>query len=133
MSEKELSKSDKNITWELNHQIIRDSYMNLIKLNQKKPTIKQVSEDCKLSMTTINKHLKSLKFDPLRHPLRILTDDVLLSIASSAKAGSSSSQKLWVQILEGWSEKQEITHGISPTLVDLVKKYKNEEQIKKDD
>ena len=133
MSDKELNESDKNITWELNHQIIRDSYMDLIKLNQKKPTIKQVSEDCKLSMTTIHKHLKSLKFDPLRHPLRILTDDVLLSIASSAKAGSSSSQKLWVQIFEGWSEKQEITHGISPTLVDLVKKYKNEEQIKKDD
>ena len=133
MADKELNESNKNITWELNHQLIRDSYMELIKRNQKKPTIKEVSDDCRLSMTTINKHLKSLKFDPLRHPLRILTDDVLLAIASAAKGGSSSSQKLWMQVCEGWSEKQEITHGISPTLIDLVKKYKNEEQNEKKD
>jgi len=126
MSKKELSKSDKNITWDLNHRIIRDSYIKLIKLYQKKPTIKEVSEDCNLSMTTIDKHLKNLQFDPLKHPLRILTEDVILSIASSAKAGSSASQKLWMQICEGWSEKQEIMHGMTPTLTDLVKKYRDE-------
>ena len=126
MAKEGLSKSDKNITWDLNHRIIRDSYMKLIKKNQRRPTIKEVSKDCNLSMTTINKHLKNLQFDPLKHPLRILSDDVLLAIASSAKDGSSASQKLWMQICEGWSEKQEIMHGMTPTLTDLVKKYRDE-------
>ena len=105
MAKKELSKSCKNITWDLNHQIIRDSYVKLIKNFKRKPTIKEVSEDSGISTTTIDKHIKELTFEPLKHPLRMLTEDVILSIANSAKKGSSASQKLWMQICEGWSEK----------------------------
>ena len=105
MAKKELPESNKNITWDLNHQIIRDSYVNLIKLHKRKPTYAEVSIDCKLSPKTIKKHIDTLKFDPLRHPLRILTEDVMLAIEDSAKKGSSASQKLWMQICEGWTEK----------------------------
>ena len=115
MAKKDLGKSGRNITWDLNHHIIRDSYVKLIKDFKRKPTIAEVSKDCNLSHNTIDKHIKELKFDPLKHPLRMLTEDVILSIANSAKRGSSASQKLWMQIAEGWSEKTilegEITTG----------------------
>ncbi|NQU87294.1 MAG: hypothetical protein HQ541_16190 [Mariniphaga sp.] len=110
MAKKELGKSGKNITYDLNHQIIRDSYVKLIKNLKRKPTIAEVSKDCNLSHNTIDKHIKELKFNPLKHPLRILSDDVILSIVNSAKKGSSASQKLWMQICEGWTEKQVIEH-----------------------
>jgi len=105
MAKKDLGKSGYNITYDLNHQIIRDSYVRLIKNLKRKPTIAEVSKDCNLSHNTIDKHIKDLKFDPLKHPLRMLTEDVMLSIANSAKKGSSASQKLWMQICENYSER----------------------------
>ena len=105
MAKKELPESNKNITWDLNHQIIRDAYVKLIGSFKRKPTYQEVSNDCNLSIKTIKKHIDTLKFDPLKHPLRILTDDVILAIAASARNGSSASQKLFMQICEGWTEK----------------------------
>ena len=89
-----MSKSCKNITWELNHSIIRDSYVKLIQNLERKPTYAEVFEDCNLSINTIKKHIDTLKFNPAKHPLRILTDDVILAIAGSAMDGSHGSQKL---------------------------------------
>ena len=129
MAKKELPESNKNITWDLNHQIIRDSYVDLIKLHKRKPTYAEVSIDCKLSPKTIKKHIDTLRFDPLKHPLRILTEDVILSIVDSAKNGSSASQKLWMQICEGWTEKQIIEHegkiNLEDVRVKLIDKLTN--------
>jgi len=99
------SDSGHNITWDLNHTIIRDSYVKLIRTTKRKPTFAEVSKDCKLSIPTIQKHLHTLVFELRKHPLRILTDDVLLAIVNSARKGSTGSQKLWMQLTEGWSEK----------------------------
>ena len=103
-------KSCKNTTWDYNHSIIRDSYVKLIKNFKRKPTYDEVSKDINLSINTIKKHIDELKFEPLKHPSRILTEDVILAIANSAQEGSSASQKLWMQICEGWSERQIIKH-----------------------
>ena len=110
MAKEKLEKVGKNITWDYNHSIIRDSYVKLIKELERKPTYAEVSKDCNLSHVTIEKHIKSLKFNPAKHPLRILTEDVIMSIAGSAMDGSHGSQKLWMQIIEGWSERQVIKH-----------------------
>ena len=104
-SNKPLGKTGKNITYELNHSLIHDSYVKLIEQLKRKPTIAEVAEDCKLSHNTIDFHIKNLKFDPLKHPLRVLSEGVLIAIAKSAKDGSSASQKLWMQLTEGWTEK----------------------------
>ena len=110
MAKEKLSESCKNITWEINHQIIRDAYVTLIASLERKPTYKEVSEDCGLSINTIKKHIDELKFNPVKSPLRILTEDVIMSIANSALEGSHGSQKLWMQILEGWSERTVLEH-----------------------
>ena len=125
-SNKELSKSCNNITWDLNHQIIRDTYVKLIKELTRKPTYQEVSDACNLSVNTIKKHIDTLKFNPLKHPLRILTEDVLMAIKKSAENGSSASQKLWMQICEGWTEKtiNEIP-GIEPISEIILTIHKN--------
>ena len=110
MAKEELPKSTKNITWEINHQIIRDAYVTLIAELERKPTYQEVSDHCNLSIKTIKKHIDELKFNPVKSPLRILTEDVIMSIANSALEGSHGSQKLWMQILEGWSERTVLEH-----------------------
>ena len=119
---KKVIESNKNITWELNHSIIRDSYVELIKKLRRKPTYKEVSKDANLSIKTIKLHIDKLKFEPHKHPLRILSDDVLIAIAHSAQLGSSASQKLWMQICEGWTEKQVMEHTGNITLNDARKR-----------
>jgi len=103
---KKLLKSSKNITWEVNHRIISDSYLKLIKKLGRKPTYEEVVRDTGISRATLQKHIAELKFEPQKHPLRILTDEVILSIYKSAIKGSSASQKLWFMLMEGWNEHQ---------------------------
>lgn len=122
MVDKKLADSCKNITWELNHGIIRNTYVDLIKEFKRKPTYKEISEKCNLSINTIKKHIDTLRFNPLKHPLRIFSDDVLMAIIYSAKNGSTSSQKLYMQLCEGWSEKQIIEHEGELNLTDVRKK-----------
>jgi len=129
MKLKKVIKSYKNTTWDYNHSIIRDSYVKLIKNFKRKPTYDEVSKDTDLSIPTIKKHIDELRFEPLKHPLRILTEDVILSIANSANEGSSASQKLWMQICEGWTEKQIIEHegkiNLEDVRVKLIDKLTN--------
>ena len=132
MDEKELVKSGTNITWDLNHSIIRNSYVKLIQELKRKPTYDEVVTDSGLSRNTIQKHISTLKFDPLKHPLRILTDDVIISIISSAKNGSAGSQKLWMQLCEGWSEKTIIEHEGQIDLTDVRNKLIEKLTGKKD-
>ena len=138
MAKEKLEKVGKNITWDYNHSIIRDSYVKLIKELERKPTYAEVSKDCNLSHVTIEKHIKSLKFNPAKHPLRILTEDVIMSIAGSAIDGSHGSQKLWMQIIEGWSERTVLEHEgkidvteIRQRLIDRLLKAREEKKKKK--
>ena len=115
-------KGDKNTTWEWNHAKIRDSYIKLIQSLERKPTYDEVSKDTNLSYKTIQKHADTLKFEPHKHSLRILTDDVMMSIANSAMDGSHGSQKLLMQIIEGWSERTVLEHEGEINLNDARKK-----------
>jgi len=119
---KKVGESGRNITWDYNHSIIRDSYVKLIQNLERKPTYPEIAKDTNLAHTTIEKHISILKFEPHKHPLRILTDDVILAIAGSARNGSSASQKLWFQIMEGWTEKQIMEHEGEINLNDARKK-----------
>lgn len=121
MRMKKLAKNCKNNTWELNHAIIRDCYVKLIGNLKRKPTYDEVSKDINLSVNTIKKHIDTLQFDPQKHPLRILSDNVLMAIYDSAIKGNTGSQKLWMQLCEGWSEKQIMEHkGKVNTEVDFT-------------
>lgn len=121
MEDKKSYKGSKNITWQRNQALIQEIYIELVKELKRCPTILEVSEGVNLSIDTINKHVKELKFEPLESPLRSLTPDVLMSIVKSARRGSSASQKLWLQVMEGWSEKTDITQNITfkkPLIID---------------
>lgn len=104
--EKEIEEK-RNITWEANHRILYETYLRLIKKTRRCPTYDEIEKATGFSRATISKHIKELKFIPEEHPLRVLTDDVVLSIYDAAKKGKSLSQKLWMQVIEGWVERNE--------------------------
>ncbi|CAB4218766.1 hypothetical protein UFOVP1596_41 [uncultured Caudovirales phage] len=104
----EKSDPEKNKKWQENQILIRDAILSFLKLNVRAPTLKELAEETKLSVNTIHKHYATIKFESTNNPLRALTPDVIASIAVSARKGSSASQKLWMQLMEGWVEKQDL-------------------------
>lgn len=117
---KKIYKSDKNITWQKNQAFIQTAYVKLIKDLKRCPTILEVSQEVNLSITALNKHVKEMKFKTLENPLRSLTPDVLIAIYNSARKGSSASQKLWVQLMEGWREGIEVTGKEGTPLIPIT-------------
>jgi predicted transcriptional regulator len=101
----------RNITWERNQQLLQETYIRLLQALKRCPTISEVSKEIDLTPKTIKLHIKELKFEPAEHPLRVLTNDVIASIYNSSRKGQPSSQKLWMQIMEGWHEKAELEHS----------------------
>jgi hypothetical protein len=105
--------------WEINHAAIRDAYVSLISKLGRRPATAEVAELAQLSYDVTRKHIRDLKFEPIAHPLKVLTDDVLLGIYKSAVDGNAASQKLWVQVMEGWRESNiveaQVDHTVSDT------------------
>jgi hypothetical protein len=91
--------------WQEVHANIILAYTALIEsLNGKRtPTSREVAEFCELSLSTVKNHLSQISFKPLEHPLRILTDAVIMNIYESSR-NNAASQKLWMQLMEGFSE-----------------------------
>jgi len=112
-----LTENKRNVTWQANQKLLQEAYIELIQELKRCPTRKEISDAVNLSETTIQKHIVEMKFDPISHPLRVLTNDVIASIYDSSKNGSSASQKLWMQIMEGWREKTDINHSGGVTVI----------------
>jgi hypothetical protein len=122
--------SDKRADWDHNHALIRDAYVKLIRGLGRKPKLTEVQEETGLGLDTICKHLKKIEFKPTKHPLRILTDDVLLGIAKAAMEGNAASQKLWVQLMEGFTEKQitDLQSKGKAISINIIKTYQNDKE-----
>lgn len=89
-----------------NHETIRNAVLSYLQANKgvKSPTYSELQEMTGLSRQTLVTHFKEIKFEPLNNHLRSLTNEVILSIFLAARKGSVNAQKLWLQVMEGWSE-----------------------------
>jgi DNA-binding transcriptional MocR family regulator len=110
MSKTRGTRKDKQV----NYELIRKAFLKIIQGKKKAPTIDEVCDATGLSVNTVKKHLKELQFDAPDNPFRILTPEVITAIyetATSGDKGAVQAQKLWMQLIEGWSEKvqQDIT------------------------
>jgi len=116
------------IDWLRNQAIIQNAYIELIQQLHRCPTNLEVSEKVNLSIHTIKNHVKELKFEPLQSPLRSLTPDVIASIYNSARKGLPASQKLWMQIMEGWKESSNV--NLSGSIEEKIRNM-NQDELEK--
>jgi hypothetical protein len=122
------SRSDK----ERNRELVQETMVKYYADHGKFPTSKVLQEFTGLHFNTVCKHMKNIKFEPMKNPLRLMTPDVLAAIYRRAVgfeedathfssyegmvtetpyikkiAPDVSAQKLWLQVMEGWKEKSE--------------------------
>lgn len=126
MSKKTSIKLDKNVTWNLNHELIKETYISLIKKLSKAPTVAMISNECNISETTIKKHISEIEFKPVQSLTRLLTDNVILSIYKTAMSGNVAAQRLFLQLVEGWTEKSEIDLTFKKSIRDLMEEDETE-------
>jgi len=121
VTEKFPLKDKENITWQVNQALIQEAYLKLYIELKRCPTRLEISKYTNLSDKTIGKHVAKFKFEPSEDVLRLLTPDVIASIHKSSRKGNAASQKLWLQLFEGFSERLEHTGKDGQPLVTGIK------------
>lgn len=127
-------KDQKRVDWEKNQDIVREEVIRLINIEKKFPAMSLISRNTGLAYITIRRHIKVLKFEPMKNPLRVMNDDVLMNLIELSKTHPSAA-KLWFQLMEDWQEKSkyDITTGgralertvdLSKLTLDELKQYR---------
>lgn len=97
---------DRKKDYQLHHLLIQETIIKMINQLKRVPTRDEIGKACGLSNTTIDKHFEDLKFTKLIPQYRILTPLVVAGLFNTAsKQGRAAEAKLWMQIIEGWTEK----------------------------
>lgn len=110
----------KRADWETNQLLIQEAMVKLLKKKKRKPTTAELAEATGLGVRTIWRHVKSIKFEMQGDTWRTLTPEVMRSMYKQAVAGRAFQQKMWFQIVEGWSEDINLNHGAQETLADVI-------------
>jgi len=95
------SKGTKQSIWHYNHQTILNAIHNCIVRTGNMPTINFLTEETKLSRTTINKHLKDYRTHELNEStktnLAMLRSNVLASVYMLAMSNDIKAMKLFLE------------------------------------
>ena len=91
----------KRSDWEENHRKIANAYLELIGQKLRRPTNQELSAWTGLDVSTVKRHLKELRFEPLNHPARVLTDSLIHKLAQIALDGDTRAISLWFLVMEG--------------------------------
>jgi DNA-binding transcriptional regulator YhcF (GntR family) len=81
-----------------------------MKVNERKPSYRELAKLTKLSLKTISRHIQDLNFNDYVSDLRVLTPNVLMALYKRAKDGKAAEVKLWMEIVENWKELTNVNH-----------------------
>ena len=102
----------KRSEWEANHVLIRDAFLRLLeKRKGRKPTFAEIAEETGLGERTIYRHVEALEFKPQITSWRVMTGDVIAALWRKCMKGDSNAIKLWLQVVEGVSERSPVSEN----------------------
>lgn len=98
--------------WESNHQLIKDSFYELLRLRKRAPKISEIAERTGLSYRTVQRHIEQMDLDEIRttSPARLMRDEVLIGLAKSAIGGNPRSAELYMELMHGYSKPTRVEH-----------------------
>jgi len=101
---------------EQNEVALHDAFIKLLLDYKRRPTYRELADYTGLHYNTVRKHMKNVHDRTIEElkktnlaDFRILTQDVILGIFKAALDGNVGSQKLWLQLVEGWREGMDMT------------------------
>lgn len=107
-------------------ELIKDTYLELIKTRKKMPTQEEVAQKCNLTRKTVNLHLNRANLTALRKPYKVFGNNVLLSLYSKAIKGDVQAIKLFLSLIFDYNEK--IEHDVEGEIKTVIEvRYANGE------
>jgi len=100
----------KKIDYRLNHEIIQRKIIEFVKRTGRVPTRNEIAQECQLNEKTIDRHFVEMQLPNLLPQFKTLTPLVMAGIYNNAKDKGGFNAKLWLQVVEGWTEKINIDH-----------------------
>lgn len=97
---------------ERNRHLIKESIIKLLrqKKGKRMPSVREIAEDVGMNESTVKQHVKEIRENSNDYErYKVLTETMMLAIYKSGLDGASSSQKLFMEIVEGFAQRQEIT------------------------
>ena len=101
---------NKKKDYENNQGIIAAAFISFMKVNERKPSYRELAKLTKLSLKTISRHIQDLNFNDYVSDLKVLTPNVLMALYKRAKDGKAAEVRLWMMIVEGWKELSNVQH-----------------------
>ncbi|HYX08431.1 MAG TPA: hypothetical protein VE912_17000 [Bacteroidales bacterium] len=120
------NKTSKRKDFEFNNVLVRNAFLEIFNETGRKPKLVELADKTGLHFETIRSHVNELQFTPQSDTMRVLTPDVIASLARQCIGGDVRAIKLWMQILEGWKESSEIDLGFKKSIRDLMEEDETE-------
>jgi hypothetical protein len=110
-------------------ELIKDTYLELIKTRKRMPTQEEVAEKCNLTRKTVNLHLNKTNLTGLRKPYKVFGNNVILALYRKAIKGDVQAIKLFLSLIFDYNEK--IEHDVEGTIETIIKvHYEDEDEIR---
>ena len=91
-----------------NQIAIRNELLRSIEENGYIPSEKELSKATGLSVQAISRHINEMDFEADKDFYKMFTPEVVMNIKKSSERHPAS-QKLWLQVIEGWNEKTSLS------------------------
>lgn len=95
-------------TWEQTHAVIAVAYIEYVKKQKKKPSIRALAKVTGYAINTVHAHIKELQKKTLEErlePFRLLTDNLILNLYKNGMKtghGATVATKLFFELVENW-------------------------------
>ncbi len=91
----------------LNKIKIMDALNRILKTKGRKPTTKEIANECGLGIRTVIRHLSEYDKAGGLSNFKILTNKVIISLYEKAQEGRAQEVKLWMELVENKNGGQE--------------------------
>ena len=110
--------------WEVNDQLISQTFAELLLKNGKMPTYAAIGRELGIDEKKVERHLKEVDFTKRFQKFRSASDKVLINLFKQCATGKNPLMiKLWLELFEGLGEKKkvDITSGGEPLTIKVVR------------
>ena len=107
IEEGKVHESTERIDVQRNKMTIRNAIIEYLETHPYPPSITELEEIVGLTQKVISKHIKEMDlFETDKAFYKVFTPEIIMNIREGSKKHPAS-QKLWLQVVEGWNEKTE--------------------------
>jgi hypothetical protein len=128
----EPSDADRNRNWQVNHALISQAFITILRQKKRCPTQGEIEKKTGLHRNTIAKHLDQKTLNDLMDPFKFATNSIMARNVRDALNGDAQAKKLFFQTV--WNTEDRHVHRFDwDTLHDDISTSRDRDKVLEDD